>query len=79
MPQTSKGTVPQPSRSKRRRMKAKVQRLLDTPPATPFSEEAPSDPTPCTTVSLNQPLAMASAEMFQTFMMTSMKNQALTN
>ena len=36
-------------------------------------------PTPCTTVPLNQPLAIPSAEMFQTFMMTSMENQPLTN
>ena len=63
-PQTSKGTEPQPSRTKRRRKKAKARRLLDTPPAAPFSEEVPSGPTPCTAISLNQPLAMPSAEMF---------------
>ena len=78
-PQTSKGTVLQPSRTKRRRRKAKAWRLLDTPPTAPFSEEVPSGATPWTAASLNQPLAMPTAEMFQTFMMTSIENQALTN
>ena len=78
-PQTSEGTVPQSSRTKRRRRKAKARRLLDTPPTAPFSEEVPSGPTPCTVVPLNQPLVMPTAKMFQTFMMTSIENQALTN
>ena len=78
-PQTSEGTVPQPSRTKRRQRKAKARRLLDTPPTAPFSDEVPSGPTPCTAVLLNQLLAMSTIEMFQTFMMTSIENQALTN
>ena len=78
-PQTSEGIVPQPSRTKRRRRKAKARRLLDTPPIAPFSEEVPSVPTTCTTIPLNQPLVMPTTEMFQTFMMTSIENQALTN
>ena len=52
-PQTSEGSVPQPSRTKRRRRKAKARRFLDTPPTTPFSEEVPLVPTTSTEVPLN--------------------------
>ena len=59
-PQSREGIEPQPSRTKRRRRKAKARRLLDTPPTSPFSEEVPSGPTPCTAVLLKQPLAALS-------------------
>ena len=69
-PQTCEGTVPQPSRTKRRRRKVKARRLLDTPPIAPFFEEVPLGPTPYTAVPLNLPLNMHTAEMFQTFMIS---------